>query len=452
MMPPNIKKEIDKLIKPLSDQEKIWLSGYIYGISHTSNSIESNTESPSLGEVSIIYATETGNSKKIATELAKRTKASGTKTKLKAMEQYRFSDIKKETHLVLITSTHGDGELPQVAKGFYKSLQSEQPNLSNLNYQILALGDSNYPLFCNAGKLFDEQLNNLKATRTTGITKLDLDWADHIENWYKQVVSNFSTNSSTKISPTIVTTEKKPNKAEAKVLEHILLNDHGSNKEIYHIELEAELDYEPGDALGIKLEGQTPRLYSIASSPQAHDGEVHLTVKKVEGGLCSTHLSKLKKGDSISCYISKNNSFKLPSENTDIIMVGAGTGIAPFRSFLAEREASSTTGKNWLFFGEQYARTDFLYQTEWQEYLESGTLNRLDLAFSRDQKEKIYVQDRMKEKSEDIRSWLKNNAYFYVCGDKNNLGKDVEQTLQEILGPETFEQLKNDGRYLADTY
>ncbi|EDY83619.1 sulfite reductase (NADPH) flavoprotein, alpha-component [Verrucomicrobiia bacterium DG1235] len=187
----------------------------------------------------------------------------------------------------------------------------------------------------------------------------------------------------------------------------------------------------------------SPRLYSIASAISAHPGEVHLTVGAVryEGygrkkkGVCSTFIADMwKEGTTAGIYFHHNKNFKLPADpNTPIIMVGPGTGIAPFRSFVEERAATGAKGENWLFFGDQHYTYDFLYQTEWQDYLKKGVLSKLDLAFSRDQPEKIYVQDRLRENGKELWQWLDKGAYFYVCGDASRMAKDVNQALIDIV-------------------
>ncbi|MEN8791410.1 MAG: assimilatory sulfite reductase (NADPH) flavoprotein subunit [Lentimonas sp.] len=215
-----------------------------------------------------------------------------------------------------------------------------------------------------------------------------------------------------------------------------------------------------------------PRLYSIASSPKAHPGEVHLTVGVVRydahgrnrKGVCSTYLAELiEEGQKVDVFVTANKHFKVPANpDAPIIMVGPGTGIAPFRAFVEERQATEAKGKNWLFFGDQHYLTDFLYQTEWQDYLADGILTKLDLAFSRDQKEKIYVQDRMRENAEELYAWIQEGASFYVCGDASRMATDVDVALHEIIEKEggmsaedaaTFvKQLKKDKRYLRDVY
>lgn len=215
-----------------------------------------------------------------------------------------------------------------------------------------------------------------------------------------------------------------------------------------------------------------PRLYSIASSLMAYPDGVHLTVGAVRyerhglplHGVASTFLAdRVEVGEKVPVYIQKNKSFRLPENgDTPIIMVGPGTGIAPFRAFVQERIARGAQGKSWLFFGDQHFNTDFLYQLEWQDYLKSGALTKLNTAFSRDQKHKIYVQDRMREKAAELYRWMEDGAHFYVCGDASRMAKDVHQALIDIVAaeggrsPEDAEayvkQLQKDKRYQRDVY
>lgn len=226
------------------------------------------------------------------------------------------------------------------------------------------------------------------------------------------------------------------------------------------------------DALVGIMRKLPPRLYSIASSPKAHAGEVHLTIGVVRydahgrnrKGVCSTYLAeRIAEGDQAEVFVTPNKHFKIPANNeVPMIMVGPGTGIAPFRAFVEERKEIGAKGKNWLFFGDQHYLTDFLYQTEWQDYLADGILTKLDVAFSRDQKEKVYVQDRMRENSKEFYAWLEQGASFYVCGDASRMATDVDVALHDIIelegglsaeGAATYvKKLKNEKRYLRDVY
>ncbi|MFL2842805.1 MAG: assimilatory sulfite reductase (NADPH) flavoprotein subunit [Coraliomargaritaceae bacterium] len=215
-----------------------------------------------------------------------------------------------------------------------------------------------------------------------------------------------------------------------------------------------------------------PRLYSIASSQKADPNSVHLTVatvryhahKRDREGVCSTYLAdRLTMDSTADVFVTANKNFKLPKDNsTPIIMVGPGTGIAPFRAFMQERKATGAQGKNWLFFGDQHFLTDFLYQTEWQNYQKEGLLNKIDLAFSRDQAEKVYVQHKMQQNAKELYEWIDSGAYFYVCGDASRMAHDVDEALHSIIeeqagiskdaSAEYVQQMKSDKRYLRDVY
>ncbi|MDK8182380.1 assimilatory sulfite reductase (NADPH) flavoprotein subunit [Paenibacillus sp. UMB4589-SE434] len=224
--------------------------------------------------------------------------------------------------------------------------------------------------------------------------------------------------------------------------------------------------------VGTLLRKLPPRLYSIASSLDAHPEEVHLTIRKVEyeahgrnrKGVCSGHIAEhLKPGAQLPIFIQHNPNFKLPIHlDMPIIMVGPGTGVAPFRSFLEEREELGAVGKTWLFYGDRHFVTDFLYQTEWQRMLKEGILTKLDVAFSRDTEEKVYVQQRMLENGKEMYEWLQDGAHVYVCGDEKHMAHDVQAALLAIIeqhggkSPEAAAQylseLQEQGRYQRDVY
>lgn len=228
----------------------------------------------------------------------------------------------------------------------------------------------------------------------------------------------------------------------------------------------------PAQKLVSLLRKMPPRLYSIASSLTANPDEVHLTIGAVRysahgrerKGVCSVLCSeRLPIGDTLPVFVQKNKHFNLPeSADTDIIMVGPGTGIAPFRAFIQDRAAQKASGRAWLFFGDQHAATDFLYQEEFETYQKDGALTKLDTAFSRDTEQKVYVQHKISQNGKELFNWLENGAYFYVCGDKQYMAKDVHNTLLEIIEkegnmtPEQAEAYLNDlqkqKRYQRDVY
>jgi sulfite reductase (NADPH) flavoprotein alpha-component len=243
-------------------------------------------------------------------------------------------------------------------------------------------------------------------------------------------------------------------------------------RELIDLIIDHPADFSDAEEFVSVLKKLQPRLYSIASSPRAHPGEVHLCVGIVRyqshgrqrGGVCSTFFAD-RMGDGVrpGVYVHSNPAFRLPADgNVPVIMVGPGTGIAPFRAFLEDRKATGARGKNWLFFGNPHQAVDFLYQDEIRSFVEDGTLSRLDLAWSRDQKEKLYVQHLMIQQGAELWSWLQDGAAFYVCGDAARMAKDVDQALHAVarehgnLSEEEaaafLTQLKKDKRYLRDVY
>jgi len=532
-----------------------WIAGYIQGV------LDSGAK-PGPKNVSILYATESGNSKKVATELSALAKKLGSAVKLKNMESYSLNELYAEDILFAIISTQGEGEPPSGAKSFFESLEKSPQKLQNLKYSILALGDSSYPLFCKAGEDLDLFFFEKGGQRILPIQKCDADFKDEADIWFSNVLQflkNEKGNTEFQARPKTEKTLKT--KTPGRIKTHILLNDLGSLKKTYHVEIipDGPLDYQPGDSISLipenspewvseilelipfpqnekirwksedwvikevlthkaqivylpkrvvsyysektnfdipeiridlldllkiypppnlevfknlveNLDPISPRLYSISSSPSAHGSDIHITVAldefeyggKKKYGHCSSFLSKKTVGETIDVLIHKNESFRLPSSDKDIIMIGPGTGIAPFRSFLFERDATLAEGKNWLFFGDQYAQTDFLYQTEIQTFIASGLINKISLAFSRDQKEKHYVWHEMERESVEFMQWLENGAYVYVCGSRDPMSLDVERTILRIISKEKgfeegiakayLEQLKEEGRYVKDVY
>ncbi len=214
-----------------------------------------------------------------------------------------------------------------------------------------------------------------------------------------------------------------------------------------------------------------PRLYSISSSMESVGEEVHATVSvvryerknRLRNGACSSYLAdSVEIEEQVPIYIDKNPSFKLPANGSKVIMVGAGTGVAPYRAFMQHRESLGIKGESWLFFGDRRFSADFLYQTEWQKLLKSEYLSKMDVAFSRDQEEKIYVQHKLKENQKELFEWIENGAHFYLCGDMKYMAKDVNKTLLEIIqaqGGVSEEQaekyvknLKREKRFQTDVY
>lgn len=556
-------KNLYDLVNGASKEELAWMHGYIASQFSADNA---QPAAPSVSKITIAYGTETGNSKRVATDFAAKAKKAGIHAKLVSLDQYRLTDLPREEYFLTIISTQGEGEPPEAAKKFYDHIHLNGFKLDKLKYSVLALGDTSYPLFCKAGEDVDQQLQKLGGSRIADIQKCDVEFDDDANLWFNNVLKKLSAAESKTVTPAILApaAEKKATGKKSytgTVLTNINLNDRGSNKTTWHIEIAADgVEYEPGDSIGVVPENPTlavekilslskginagktieykketytifdllkyklntshlitavikryagivgqeitetkmdlidllktypvkdaaqfeevlailnpmaPRLYTMASSPAAHSGEVHAIVAKdsftVNGerkyGICSSWLGSLKPNTTINFFVQKNKRFRLPAADKDIIMIGPGTGIAPYRSFLAERDALGATGRNWLFFGEQHFTTDFLYQTELQNLFETGVLTKISLAFSRDQPEKIYVQHRMMEQGAELYNWIQSGAHIYLCGKKDPMSVDVEHTLVEIIekfgektkeeAKEYFQQMQAEGRYSEDVY
>jgi sulfite reductase (NADPH) flavoprotein alpha-component len=593
LLTPQQIEQASNAVNNLTPAQKVWVSGYLHGLSLQATS-QSGLEqfsmtaaaAPAVSQkVTVLYGSQTGNSRKIAEKLHAQLESQGKQVTLQNMLNYRSSQLKKEEHLIAVVSTHGNGEPPDEALGFFKFINSAKaPKLDHVKFSVLALGDSSYDEFCQTGFELDARLAELGATRLTDVIGCDVDYADDAASWQESVLELLKTEAPSVgdvhfgAMPLATTTESEyteQNPFKAEVLETLVLTDEGSDKSVMHIEISLEdsgIHYAPGDIVAIQtnnaedlvdgvikelgLDGQTlvtikkqtlplqealltkrelthitrkqlkdyaaligdvelaaqaedkgqllteieaadvldmlqlwpakalsaqalvdllrplsARQYSIASSETASPEEVHVLVKQVEyeyrgrvhGGVCSTQLAGIESGDSLGVSIKPNSSFKLPENaETKVIMIGAGTGVAPFRSFLFDRDAQGIEGNTWLFFGEQRFQTDFLYQTEWQQFLKSGVLEKMSVAFSRDQAEKIYVQQRIVEQAKSVYQWLEEGAHVYVCGDMNHMAKDVHQALIDVIAQESersaeqasewLDQLIADKRYQRDVY
>ena len=550
------------IVKTSSKEELAWINGYLSGILAGEKGTE-NLDKPvsQKKKITIAFGTETGNSKSVATGFAAKAKSRGIIPKLVSLDQYRLTDLPKEENFLAIISTHGDGEPPEAARKFYDHIHLNGFTIPKMKYGVLALGDTAYPLFCKAGEDVDQQFQKLGAKRIVPLQKCDVDYEEQAQIWFDQFLQSFDDLAPAQMQQTASIKKSTGKKTyEGVLLSKTVLNGRGSSKQTFHLEISAnELDYHPGDAIGIVpennvnivdeiismvdanpqqtlvfknetctiyellrsrlnisclperiikqyaeiidqpvneirislldllktypmpkpekfieliqiLEPIAPRLYSISSSPSAHEGEVHITVandkffykEEQRSGLCSDYLSRLPVDTGLKFYVHKNNRFRLPAEDKDIIMIGPGTGVAPFRSFVAEREVTGSTGRNWLFFGDQHFTTDFLYQTEWQNWFSTGVLTNISLAFSRDQQDKKYVQHKIEERAKEFFEWLENGAYLYVCGAKEPMSVDVENKILEVIAEQGqltddgafryLDMLKEEGRYCKDVY
>jgi sulfite reductase (NADPH) flavoprotein alpha-component len=572
---PFAEEEIDllnRVVGSASPIQRAWLAGFLAGFDASGGALLPHPAAPArpAEPLTIVYASESGNSEKLAGDIAKAARKSGLKPSVIDMADLELADLTAAKRLVVIAATWGEGEPPARAIRTYRELMSEDaPRLDGVEFGVLALGDTAYAEFCAIGKKIDERLAALGGKRVVDRVDCDLDFAEPAARWISDAVKVLTPpNSSGQVievdfgaKPAAV-----PNSdiVEAEIIEHVDLNSSRSEKETIHLALSFEGGapaYEPGDSLDVyaendpayvdellKVAGLThdnklraefvksrdvttlslktvetyaastghqyvqaliadgqvrewiagrqlidliatfpialdadklraltrplaPRAYSVASSRREIEDEAHLLISAVRydshgrarKGVASNYIAeRLKRGGRVRVKLKPNKHFRLPADDRDIIMVGPGTGVAPFRAFVQERRATQAKGRSWLFFGDRTFTHDFLYQLDWQEALKDGVLTQMDVAFSRDRPEKVYVQHKLWERRAELIEWLDRDAYFYVCGDAKAIAKDVRATLVRAyadvkgLPPDMAEQavatLEREKRYLQDVY
>lgn len=575
---------LNKLVQRSTPAQRTWLSGFLAGLDAAGAPGTATMAVPAVASrprvpLTILYGSESGNSESLAMKAKKLAAKLNYDARIVDMGEADPSVLAKAKNVMVFISTWGEGDPPQRAVDFYNSLMSDTaPRLDGVRFGVLALGDTAYVNFCQTGRLVDERLAALGATRAADRVDLDLDFAKGANAWTEAALAKLTppeapgakvvhvdfkgASAGEDMDEPLYSAE---NPVEAEISALINLNGTGSSRETWHVELAVDAPgfaYKPGDAIGVvpendpalaadllsavglgsdaslvlkvaktydittlsratidqyaKLTGRKDvaalldgdalakfsadrqlvdlfatypeklsgdqltkllrplpgRLYSVASSLKAHEGEAHLLIGAVRwashgrkrGGVTSTYLAdRRRQGDTVKIYVKPNRHYALPDDgNKPIIMIGAGTGVAPYRGFIEEREALGAKGKSWLFFGERNFSYDFLYQLEWQDFLATGALSRIDVAFSRDQPEKIYVQQRLWERRTELLSWIADGAHLYVCGDEKGMAKDVDATLVKILaegakgdleaGKAKLKELTKAGRYQRDVY
>lgn len=564
---------LNRVVGPATPLQRAWLAGFLAGVEATEGGTSALTPAatPVAAEpITILFASESGNSERLAGDFAKIARKSGLKPDVVDMADLDVATLGKTKRLVVIAATWGEGDPPaRVVRAYGELMGEAAPRLDGVEFGVLALGDTAYADFCGVGKAIDARLETLGAKRVVDRIDCDLDFEAPAGDWIGRAVKALAPPDAGRGTVIAVDFGKagaapKTGIVEAEIVDHVDLNSSRSDKETVHLALSfdgAPPPYEPGDALDLYpendpaevdallaaaglaadqalraefiasrdittlslksletyaeqtghhyvkaliadgaarawIEGRqlidlvstfpialtaeqlravtralAPRAYSIASSRREAADEAHLLISAVRyeshgrarKGVASNHVAeRLKKGGRVRVKLRPNKHFRLPAADRDIIMVGPGTGVAPFRAFVQERRATQAKGRNWLFFGDRQFTHDFLYQLEWQEALKDGGLSRLDVAFSRDQPEKIYVQDRIWDRRRELVEWLDGGAHFYVCGDAKAMAKDVRAALVrayadvKALGVEAAEQavaaLERDKRYLTDTY
>ncbi|MEO8017529.1 MAG: assimilatory sulfite reductase (NADPH) flavoprotein subunit [Pseudomonadota bacterium] len=613
-IPEERRDQLQQLATELNREQLMWLSGYFAGAAAAAPSSIPAFQNNLLGgqaraqlssaaapapfapaaaaaplpTLTIISASHTGNGRKISEKLLAAVQALGMQARMIKAGDYQPREIAKEKLLYIVISTHGDGDPPDEARGLYEFLGTKRaPQLPELSYSVLALGDTSYPKFCEAGRVIDERLAKLGAKRLLPRVDCDVDFEKLAQTWaddalarvreYKEKhapAGNVAAGVAQTTAPAAAIPElTRANPATAEVLANQRIVGRGALREVRHVEISfpglGNL-YKAGDALGIvhrnpeaaidavlkatrldaaatvthdgkthtllewlrdereltriarpllvqvakqasvdisELLGNAPamakltascqvsdvlasypaewtpdalvaalrpvtgRVYSIASSPAVVGDEAHLTVavvgsdsdRKLLAGAASHFVVNTPVDSNVQVWIEQNERFRVPADGSrDMIMVGPGTGIAPFRGFVQEREATGASGRNWVFFGGRSLYHDFLYQLEWQQALKRKSVHRVDVAFSRDQAEKIYVQHRIRQAGKELFAWLSNGASFYVCGDATAMAPDVNAALLDVVrehgnmdaddAQSWVADLTADGRYLRDVY
>lgn len=562
---------LNRVVAGASETQRAWLAGFLAGVESVSGEpMEAAAPAAIAAEpLTIVFATESGNSERLASDIARNARKSGLKPSVVDLADLDMATLKSAKRLIVIAATWGEGEPPsRVAAKYNELMTADFGRLDGVEYGVLALGDTAYAEFCAVGRKIDERLAALGGNRVVDRLDCDLDFEKPAADWSSKTIKALAPPEAArgKIIPVEFgkAATVKTDIADAEIIELTNLNSSRSDKETVHLALrftDAVPPYEPGDSLDLYVENDpaevdallkaaglvddaalraelvsqrdihtlslksfetyasatghvyvkevlesgeardwiqgrqlidlvssfpialtaehlravtralAPRAYSVASSRRETEDEAHLLISAVRyethgrarKGVASNYVAeRRKRGDKVRVKVRSNKHFRLPADNRDIIMVGPGTGIAPFRAFVQERRAAGAKGRSWLFFGDRHFTHDFLYQLEWQEALKEGDLTRMDVAFSRDQPEKVYVQDRIWERRRDIVEWLDGGANFYVCGDAKAMAKDVRAALVrayrdvKALSAEAAEaavaHIERDKRYLTDTY
>ncbi|MNM26274.1 Sulfite reductase [NADPH] flavoprotein alpha-component [compost metagenome] len=405
----------------------------------------------------VAYASQTGNAEELATQTAQSLQLAGIAVRLCALADVTAGDLQQAERALLLVSTYGEGDAPDNAAAFMGRCMTRAAGdmaLPQLHYAVLALGDRSYGQYCGFGRALDAWLAGQGASRLFERIEVDRSASAAIEQWFQHLSHLAGTSDAPDWSA--------PAFADWRLTQRRLLNPGSAGGPIYHVEL-APLagdlpDWQSGDLVQVTApaDPSQPREYSIASIP--HDGGVHLLVRQhahPDGslGLASGWLTaQAAVGDVVQLRLRQHRRFRLEDNaRRPLILIGNGSGIAGLRGHLKSRVLAGQR-RNWLIFGERNAAHDYHYREEIERWHASGDLPRLDLAFSRDQAERTYVQDRLRGNADEVRLWLEQGAAIYICGSLAGMAGGVDQALQELLGRPALDALAAEGRYRRDVY
>ena len=402
----------------------------------------------------VAYASQTGNAEELAAQTAQSLQLAGIPVRLCALAELTASDLQQAERALFLVSTYGEGDAPDNAAAFMGRLMTGELALPQLHYGVLALGDRSYGQFCGFGRALDAWLATQGASRLFERIEVDRSASAAIEQWFQHLSHLAGTSDAPDWSA--------PAFGDWKLIQRQLLNPGSAGGAIYHVELAPVSgslpDWQSGDLVQVAApaDPSQPREYSIASIPR--DGSVHLLVRQhahPDGslGLASGWLTaQAAVGDVVQLRLRQHRRFRLEDNaQRPLILIGNGSGIAGLRGHLKSRVLAGQR-RNWLIFGERNPAHDFHYRQEIEGWHASGDLPRLDLAFSRDQAERTYVQDRLRGNADEVRLWLAQGAAIYICGSLAGMAGGVDQALQEMLGRPALDALAAEGRYRRDVY